>query len=197
MLKLYTSIGPNPRVVRMFAVEKVDIIAGACRQEPYLSINPMGSTPALVLPSGQAVTEVLAICEYLEEVSEGPALIGSTPESRAETRMWTRRIDLEFATPLTLGFRAAEGRAMFEPRMPVVREAAAADLKGMAFTMLDRIEPLLAKQAYVVGDRITLADILLFCFVDFGLQIGSDGLTGRIALSRWHEEFAKRPSAQG
>jgi glutathione S-transferase len=188
----------------MFAAEKgvalelhdVDIIAGACREEPYLSINPMGSTPALVPPSGQAVTEVLAICEFIEETSEGPALIGSTPESRAETRMWTRRIDLEFAAPLTLGFRAAEGRAMFEPRMRVVREEAAVDLKGIAFAMLDRIEQLLAKQAYVVGNRMTLADILLFCFVDFSRQVGIDGLTGRTALSLWHAKFAERPSAR-
>ncbi|HEX7885228.1 MAG TPA: glutathione S-transferase N-terminal domain-containing protein, partial [Phenylobacterium sp.] len=73
-MKLHTSIGPNPRVVNMFIAEKgldiervdVDLLGGENRREPYLSINPAGQMPALVLDSGASVTEVTAICEYLE-----------------------------------------------------------------------------------------------------------------------------------
>lgn len=202
-MKLYTSVGPSPRTVRMFAAEKgvtlnleqVDILDGECRREPYLSINPMGSTPALMLDSGQVVTETLAICEYLEETASGPALIGTTAEERAEVRMWTRRIDLGFVGPLTLGFRAAEGRAMFAPRLRVAREEAAADLKGMASDMLDMLERRLAGQDFVAGNGLRLADILLFCFVDFSEQVGIPALEGRPALAVWHGHMAARPSA--
>lgn len=202
-LKLYASVGPNPRVVTMFAAEKgisfdreeIDIVAGECRREPYLSINPMGSTPALVLPSGQVVTEILAICEYLEETGGGPALIGDTPEARAEVRMWARRIDLEFVLPLTLGFRAAEGRPMFEPRVRVVRTEAAPDLKAIAFDMLDRLEQRLAKQPFVVDAGFSLADILPFCFIAFSELFGMGAMEGRPALAAWYAQIEKRPSA--
>ena len=49
-MKLYTSIGPNPRVVNMFLAEKgveiprvnVDIMAGENRLEAHLKRNPSG-----------------------------------------------------------------------------------------------------------------------------------------------------------
>lgn len=54
-MKLYTSIGPNPRVVRMFMAEKgievpieqVDLMRGENRQAAHLSRNPAGQTPVL------------------------------------------------------------------------------------------------------------------------------------------------------
>jgi glutathione S-transferase len=48
-VKFYNSMGPNPKLVRMFAAEKgyefaavedVDLIQGANRKEPYLTKNP-------------------------------------------------------------------------------------------------------------------------------------------------------------
>ena len=63
------------------------------------------------------LAEILPICEYLEEIHPSPPLIGTNAEERAETRMWTRRIDLNIVEPMTNGFRFAEGlRAVPEPR---------------------------------------------------------------------------------
>lgn len=202
-MKLYSSIGPNPHVVRMFAAEKgialdieeVDIIAGVNRQHPYLSINPHGTTPALLLDNGEAVTEVLAACEYLEEIAPEPSLIGTTPEERVRIRAWVRKIDLGFVLPLTLGFRGAEGRAMFAPRMRVVSETAAPELKAIAFDMVDFIERHCADQPYVVGEGYSLADILLFCFVEFGKAVGIDPVDDRPWLAAWHARVAARPAA--
>jgi glutathione S-transferase len=114
-VKLYTSIGPNPRVVKMFLAEKgldverieVDLRGGENRREPYLAVNPAGQTPALVLESGAALTEITAICEYLEEVTPNPPLIGTNAEERALTRMWVRRVDLKVCEPMANGFRFA------------------------------------------------------------------------------------------
>ena len=101
-MKLFTSIGPNPRVVRMFMAEKgieiplesVDLMGGENRREPYTGRNPAGQIPCLELDDGRHLAEVTAICEYLEELHPTPPRIGATPEERAETRMWVRRIDL-------------------------------------------------------------------------------------------------------
>ena len=52
--------------------------------------------PALALDNGLVLSEITAICEYLDEVGPaGKTLVGATPEERAETRMWARRIDLK------------------------------------------------------------------------------------------------------
>lgn len=203
-VKLYSSIGPNPRVARMFAgekgiafdIEEIDILAGVNRQAAYLSVNPQGTTPALRTDDGLVLTEVLAICEYLEELHPQPPMIGTTPEERARVRTWVRKIDLGFVLPLTMGFRAAEGRAMFAPRIRVANEGAAPDLKAMATDMLDFIESQCAGQRHVAGDRYSLADILLLCFLDFGQQVGLELLAGRPWLTGWHGRVAARPAAR-
>ena len=124
-MKLYNSLGPNPRLVRMFAQEKkldlateeVDIMGGENRQPAYLEKNPGGQLPALELDDGEVLAETVVICEYLEELHPEPALIGATPEERAHTRMWTRRIEAKIVQPLTDGFRYAEGLGMFKDRL--------------------------------------------------------------------------------
>src|SRR5437868_1896733 len=117
-MKLYNSGGPNPRMVRMFMAEKgvsperveIDLRGGENRREPYMKVNPAGQTPALVLDDGTVITEITAICEYVDEIKKDtPSLIGDTPEERANTRMWARRIDLNILEPATNGFRFAEG----------------------------------------------------------------------------------------
>lgn len=200
---LYESIGPNPRVVTMFVAEKgltierrtLDIVKGENRQDDYLKVHPGGTTPALVLDDGSTLTETIAICEYLEEKHPEPALIGTTPEERAKTRMWVRRIDLSVTEPMTTGFRAAEGRPMFEPRMRVMATEAAPDLKAMAAEGLQWIEGQFGDRDWIAGDRFTLADIALFAFVEFGAMVGQPLPADLPKLAAWRERVAARPSA--
>ena len=123
----YDSVGPNPKVVRMFMAERgiagiptqtIDLRGGENRRPPYLAKNPAGQCPALELDNGTVLAEITAICEYLDEVGpQGKTLIGATPEERAETRMWTRRIDLSIVEPMANGFRFSEGLKMFQDRI--------------------------------------------------------------------------------
>jgi glutathione S-transferase len=90
-MKLYQSIGPNPHVVRMFIAEKgidlpsetLDIRAGVNRQANFLKINPKGQSSALITDAGNLITEITAICEYLEELHPNPPLIGTNAECKA------------------------------------------------------------------------------------------------------------------
>ncbi len=200
-MKLYTSIGPTPRVVKMFLAEKgvdverveVDLRAGENRQAPYLAVNPSGQTPALELDDGVHLAEITAICEYLEEVTPNPPLIGTTAEERAITRMWTRRVDLKICEPMANGFRFAEGLPMFESRMRCLPEAA----PGLKAVAQDGVAWLEAgfQGPWIAGGRFTLADILLFCFLDFGAAVGQP-LDARYArVSDWFARVKARPSA--
>ena len=201
-MKFYNSIGPNPRVVKMFMAEKgidlpkerVDLMAGANRQEPYLSKNPAGQMPALELDDGVVICEILPICEYVEETHPTPPLIGTDAEQRGVTRMWTRRIDLNICEPLTNGFRFAEGLRLFENRVHVIPQAAD-DLKAIARERLTWLDGLVAGRQWIVGDRFTLADIHLFVFLQFGAQVGQALDPANKNLAAWKDRVAARPSA--
>ncbi|WJR77391.1 glutathione S-transferase [Bradyrhizobium sp. NP1] len=203
-MKLYDSIGPNPRVVRMFMAEKgiempkqaVDLMAAENRQEPHLKRNPHGQMPTLELDDGSYLSEIVPICEYLEEKTPTPALIGSSPEQRAECRMWTRRVDLNICEPLANGFRFGEGLKMFQKRVHCVPEASAG-LKAIAANRLQWLNGQMADgRKYLCGDRFTLADILLYGFLDFGKQVGQPLDPANSHIAAWFARVGERPSAK-
>lgn len=200
-MKLYTSIGPNPRVVKMFMAEKgldmdrveLDLRAGENRREPFLKVNPAGQSPALELDDGSVLTEITAICEYLEEQAPNPPLIGTNAEERAKTRMWTRRVDIKVAEPMANGFRYGEGLPMFKDRLRCLPEASPG-LKAVAQDGISWIEDNF-QGPWVAGDRFTLADILLFAFMDFGAVVGQPIDTKNKKVVDWFERVKARPSA--
>lgn len=200
-MKLYNSVGPNPHVVRMFMAERgievptedIDIIKGANRQPDYLEKNPHGQSPALFLDDGSLITEITAICEYLDETQPGDSLIGSTPEERAQTRRWTRWVDLKIVEPMTTAFRGAEGLPMFKDRMRCLPEASEG-LKAFTQDNIAFLDEQMASRDYVAGDSFTLADVLLFCFLAFGEQIGQPLNRDFKNVATWFDKVSKRES---
>ncbi len=202
-MKLLNSVGPNPHVVRMFAAEKgvtleleeVDLMAGANREADYVAKNPQGQLPCLVMENGNYLSEITAICEYLDEKSGGTSLLGSNAEERAETRMWTRRIDLYICEPLANGFRFSEGLPLFKDRMTTLPEAAEG-LKRVAREKLVWLDGLMAGNEFVGGSRLTLADILLYCFLTFGKTVGQPYDENLSNLHAWYQRMDARPTAK-
>ena len=201
-MRIYDSFGPNPRALRMFLAEKsiepplvdVDLLAAENRRAPYTDRNPGGQLPALELDDGRTIGETVAIFEYLEEKHPRPSLIGTTPEERAETRMWQRRIELKITEHLYNGFRFAEGLELFKPRMRVLPEAADG-LKATARDNLAWLDRLLADKTFIAGDRFTIADIILYCAVDFGSTVGQPLDPALTNVGTWLARVAARQSA--
>ena len=106
-----------------------------------------------------------------------------------------RWADYEVVWPLTQGFRGAEGLPMFTGRMRVFPDASA-DLKALAQEQLTWLDGQIAGRDYIAGDTFTLADILLFCFVAFGEQVGQPLNRDLKNLSAWNDRIAARPSAK-
>ena len=201
-MKLYNSIGPNPQVVRMFLSElgveletvEIDLMAGENRQEEHINRNPSGQMPTLEMDDGSFLAEITAICEYLDEKNGPTDLIGKSPEDRAETRMWTRRIDLQIIEPLTSGFRYSEGLELFKNRMRTMPNAAA-DLKLMAQEKILWLDKLMDGKEFICGKRFTLADIMLFCFMNFAATVGQGLSPEAKNLVSWFEKVNERPSS--
>jgi glutathione S-transferase len=204
-MKLYNSLGPNPHTVRMFAAEKgialtlyeVDVMGSEHRRSPYNDkINVMQQTPAFETDDGQVICEVTAICEYLEELKPQPPLIGSTPGERAETRMWVRRMDLNIIEGRSRAFRATGGREFYKDKIKLLSVPAAKELFEI---VADRVLWLdeQVTGTYICGDRFTLADILLYCFMTFGAPEGGSHLPPEAKnLGPWLERVRARPSAR-
>jgi glutathione S-transferase len=203
-MKFYNSIGPNPRMVRMFMAEKgfaipnkveVDLMAGENRREAFLKVNPAGQLPALELDDGTMLAEITAICEYVDEVKKDtPSLIGDTPGERGLTRMWTRRIDLNIAEPGANGFRYAEGLKLFRNRIRCI-PAAADDLKATAREWLVKVDGMMGSKPFIAGAKLTMADLLLFAFLDFAKDVGQPLDPANKTLTAWFERMKARPSA--
>ncbi len=202
-MKFYNSMGPNPHVVRMFmaekglkiAVQEVDLMAGDNRKPDHLARNPHGQMPTLELDDGSYVSEILAICEYLEDTSPNPPLIGTNAKEKAEARMMTRRVDLNICEPMANGFRFSQGLRLFKDRIVTVPEAADG-LKRMAQDRLSWLDGQLAGREYLCGSRFTLADILLYCFLEFGGAVGQPLNPDNKNVAAWFERVKARPSAK-
>lgn len=202
-MKLYDSVGPNPQLVRMFLAEKginiptqtVDLRGGENRQPEHLKRNPHGQMPALELDDGSYISEIIPICEYIEEKHPTPAMIGTTAEERAETRMWTRRIDLNICEPLAAGYRYSNGLKLFQNRIVCVPEAADG-LKKVAADRLRWLDGQIAGKAFVCGDRFTLADMVLYCWVNFGSNVGQPLDAANTNIAAWFARISERPSTK-
>jgi glutathione S-transferase len=188
----------------MFMAEKgieipkqtVDLRGGENRQDAHLKRNPHGQMPTLELDDGSYLSEITAICEYLEEKQPAPPLIGATPEERAECRMWTRRVDLNICEPLANGYRFGEGLKFFEKRIPVAAEASPG-LKKIAANRLQWLNAQLGDgRDYLCGKRFTLADIHLYCFLDFGAMVGQPLDAANANIAAWFARVGERPSVK-
>ena len=202
-MKLYSSLGPNPRLVRMFLIEKgievervhLDIIGGENRKPAFAETNVLQTLPVLELDDGTRLTESWPICEYLEEQQPEPNLIGRTALERAEVRRWVRWFDQDVVVPMTMGFRGGGGRSMFAPRMTVASPAAADELTALANEKYQWLDGQLGTRDHLALGRFTLADLIVFCFIKFGFTVGWKLPEGTPNLARLVEQTDQRASA--
>ena len=202
-MRLYDSFGMNPRMVRMFLIEKgikidrvpVDLLGGENRRPPYTDKNPTGQTPLLELDDGTNLAETAAICEYLEErFKDKPSLIGSAPEERAVTRMWWRRVEINYCVPAVHAFYYNEAIDLFRDRVHVIPEASEG-LKTKAAKALQWLDGQLDGKQWICGNRFTMADICLYTYVDL-LRNGGQPIPAQAPkVAAWFERVAARPSA--
>jgi glutathione S-transferase len=108
--------------------------------------------------------------------------------------MWARRIDLNILEPMANGFRFGEGLKMFQDRIRCIPQASA-ELKATAQDWLAKLDGLMAGKTFICGDRLTLADVLLFAFVDFFAGIGQPLNPELTTVCAWYARMKARPSA--
>ena len=208
-MKLYDSpTAPSPRRVRIFLAEKgltiptaqVDLRGGEQFAPAFRAMNPGCTVPVLELDSGAAITEVIAICRYIEELHPEPVLMGHNAEERAVIECWVRRIEWDgiyaIAEALRNGAPGLERRALPGP-LPLEQIPALVERgRVRAQHFLAGLDARLADHAFVCGPEFTIADITAMVTVDFAPRAKLDVPDHLLHIKRWHAEVSARPSAK-
>jgi glutathione S-transferase len=101
MLKLYhANHSTCSQKVRLCLAEKgldwesrlVNLATNEHLTDAYLKLNPNGVVPTLIHDDA-VITDSGVICEYLEEVFPGTAMLPADPVERAHVRAWVRYLD--------------------------------------------------------------------------------------------------------
>ena len=206
-MKLYDcTTAPSPKRVRMFLREKsvdiplvqVNLREGEQLGAEFRKINPDCTVPVLELDDGTRISEIFAICQYLESVYPEPALLGRNAIEQAMVTMWNSKIEQNGLAALAEAFRnRAKGmrdRALPGPvNLAQIPELAERGRKR-TLAFFDRLDTQLGGNAYVAGNEFTLADITAFVMVEFAgwskLEIGDS----QANLRRWFDTVSNRPS---
>jgi len=142
-----------------FETVPVNLLSGEQRGQDYLAQNPQGRVP-LLTDGAMSLSQSLAICEYLDETTAGPALLWGSAAERARIRQMAQLIACD-THPLTnlnvlqyltgpLGHDDAVKMQWYE---------------HFAGQGLRAFEALLAQNGqsgdFCLGDRLSLADLCL------------------------------------
>jgi glutathione S-transferase len=201
-MKLYDSRrAPNPRRVRWFMAEKgiddieivdVDLLAGAHRTPEYVGRAGIAQAPALTMDDGTTITESIAICRYLESLYPEPNMFGRDPKETAVIEMWMRRAELLAAYPLMLAVRHGHpALAALETQVPEV----GATNRAQAERSLALFDRQLAEHRWIAGERVTIADGVLFVGIDFARMVRFAVPEAHANLTRWVAAMRERASA--
>lgn len=208
-MKLYDcTTAPSPKRVRMFLKEKgidmplvqVDLREGEQLGEAFREINPDCTVPVLELDDGTRISEIFAICQYLESEYPEPALMGRMPLERAMVSMWNSKIEQNGLAALAEALRnrakSMQNRALPGPldlaQIPELVERG----KKRAAAFLDRLDGQLDGKPFITGEEFTMADITAYVMVEFAgwSKIGIQDSQKK--LRRWFDEVSRRPSAK-
>jgi glutathione S-transferase len=162
-----------------YRVEALDY-ASSMKQEPYLSINPMGKVPAIV-HDGKVVTECAAICAYLADAFPQAGL-APDPGDRADYYRW-----LFFAAgPIEAAF---SNKAMgWEPDADRQRMFGYGNW-DLAISTLERA---VQGESHVAAGRFTAADV--YVGSQLGFMMDFKMLEPRPAFSAYVEGLRQRPA---
>jgi len=207
-LKFYDcKTAPSPRRVRIYLAEKdiqletvqVDLGSGEQFSRAFRQINPDCVVPVLELDDGRCISEVIAICHYLEELHPEPPMFGRTPEERATVLMWNAKVEQQGLWAMADAFRNS-ARGLVDkalpgpdpyPQIPELAERGRARVQAF----FARIDARLADNQFIAGDFYSVADISAMVVVDFAAWLKIALPENMDNIARWYESVAGRASA--
>jgi glutathione S-transferase len=203
-----------------YETHNIDLFRGEQYAPWYLAINPKGVVPALD-HDGNIVIESSLICEYLDDFFPTPPLAPPGAHARARMRLWSKAVDEGlFEATRELSFSAMfrdKMRGMSEEQREARFRNVGDPVKRTRFMStyeegvdspyvfqgiaeferaFDKMEKDLGRGGWLVGARMTLADISMMPFVArlAYLDLLDVWLSDRPASKAWWKRVQKLPS---
>jgi glutathione S-transferase len=165
-----------------YQLHVLNMKAGEQRQPAYLAINPLGKVPAIG-HRGQVVTEQVAVFVYLADLFPQAGLApGLDDPLRGPYLRWIAYYGSSFEPALI-------DRAM--KREPGPKSMSC---YGDYDAVLDGLEAQLADGPYLLGDRMTAADVLWGTALNWTMRFGL--VPNREVFVRFTERVTSRPAFQ-
>ena len=200
MKLLYQTHSPFARKVLVMAHEagladRLEVIhhetSPTQRNEVVFQVNPLGKVPVLVLDDGTALFDSNVICEYLDDLHDGPRIIPAEKSARWRSLGWQALAQGMCEAGIVVRHETVRRPAAY--RYPAMRDGqleklvASYDFLERAWSRLDASEP--ASGEVDIG-RIAVATALSWlAFRDLPAFEPR-----RPHLSAWYRSFIQRPS---
>jgi glutathione S-transferase len=165
--------------------EHVDIMKGESRTAEFLARNPNGRVPVIRLPDGRFLAESNAILAYL---ADGSAYLPGERYARGKVFEW-----LFFEQYSHEPFIATARYIAKYLGLPETRRAEYEGKQKGGHAALGVMERTLARQNYLVGDSMTIADIALYAYSHVAHE-GGFSLDAYPGVRRWLERIAAHPT---
>ncbi|MAL78950.1 MAG: glutathione S-transferase [Sneathiella sp.] len=188
----YSALSPFVRKVRITAIEhglldKIEIV-DSDHSDMFKGINaanPLGKVPSLTLNTGEILYDSIVICEYLDNIGEGPKLFPSAGPERWRVltlhAMANGMTDAAYQRRVDSILPAGEGSPSWAGRLKLSME-----------NCLDEME----RQAENYGQNLNIGTIAVACALGYhDFRFGNEQWRdGRPKLARWYEQMVTRPS---
>lgn len=167
----------------------LDIKVAAEKDDLYQKSFPLGKVPALVGPKGYKLIEVIAILYYIvNQGDKNSPLLGKSDCDKAKVLSWLSLANSELLTQIATAFFPLIGMAPYNKK--VVTEA-----NEKVNKIVGLYETRLAEYTYLVGERITLADLFsaTLCYRGFTYLWGSEWRSQHPNFIRWFNTVTAHP----
>ena len=152
-----------------FEPKLVKLHKGEQRAPEYLALNPNGQVP-LLLVEGKPLTQIVAICDFIDRTFPGARLLPEAPWARTQALSqlaWMNSTPHPTATRFFFPERYAESEAA----RAEVKKRAAEDFRGY----LERVQALIAGASpYWFGSRVGFHDAYALTLLRWGGFAGID-----------------------
>ena len=148
----------------------------------YYAINPKGYVPLLELDDGTRLSEVAVILQYIADRKPGTLAPAFGSMERYRLMEW-------------LNFISSELHKQFNPLWyPDTPDATKQTQRTRLARRFDYLNPILAKQPYLMGENFTVADAYLHAILNWSGQLKVD-LSPWPALLEYQRRVAARPGS--